>query len=40
MRVFFEWFDFWIGAYYNPEKRILYVCPLPTIVFQFGGGKS
>lgn len=28
---FFRWFDLWIGAYVDVDKRTLYVCPLPTI---------
>ena len=34
-KAFFAWFDFWVGAYFDPEKWILYICPLPCIVFSF-----
>lgn len=31
VNVFFAWYDFWIGAYYDRIKKILYVCLVPTI---------
>jgi len=34
-RVFFAWFDLWVGAYWDKKKRILYVCPLPMVVLAF-----
>jgi hypothetical protein len=29
------WFDLWVGAYWDRVGRMLYVCPLPTVVFKF-----
>lgn len=36
MKVRFAWYDLWIGAYWDRKRRVLYVCPLPTILFVFG----
>lgn len=26
---FFRWYDLWIGAYLDRERKTLYVCPVP-----------
>lgn len=31
---FFALYDFWIGAYWDSKKKILYVCPLPCCVIK------
>jgi hypothetical protein len=28
----FAWFDLWMGVFYNQQKRVIYICPLPTVV--------
>lgn len=40
LSVAFVWYDFWIGLYYNVERRALYICPLPMLVIrlEFQGG--
>lgn len=35
MKVRILWFDMWIGAYWDRKSRILYVAPLPCVVFIF-----
>jgi|JI9StandDraft_1071089.scaffolds.fasta_scaffold365936_2 hypothetical protein len=29
VRLFFAWYDLWIGAYWDRERRMLYLCPVP-----------
>jgi hypothetical protein len=33
MKPFFAWYDFYVGWYYNREKKILYLVPIPMCVF-------
>lgn len=34
----FEWYNFWVGIYYDKKKRTLYFLPVPMIglKIQFG----
>ena len=34
LKVFFAWYDCWVGWFYDQNKKILYVCPLPMLVLQ------
>jgi hypothetical protein len=31
IRIFFAWYDMWIGAYYDRMLRELYICPIPMV---------
>lgn len=35
MRVQFKWYDLWIGMYFDTQRKLLYICIIPTIVFVF-----
>ncbi len=32
IKIFWAWYDSWIGAYWNKDKRVLYICPLMWVV--------
>lgn len=34
IRIFFAWYDFWRGFYWDRKRHRLYFCPLPCIVFE------
>lgn len=34
MRVFFAWYDFWRGAYWDRKNGVLYICPIPMFGIQ------
>jgi len=36
LRLFFAWYDLWVGAYWDRKARVLYVCPLPCVVLCAG----
>lgn len=31
---FYAWYDLWIGVYVDVEKKCVYICPLPCMVFR------
>ena len=35
IKVFIAWYDFWVGAFYDRDKKVLYICPIPCVVFKF-----
>lgn len=34
VKLFFAWYDGWIGYYWDRYERALYVCPLPWVVIK------
>lgn len=34
VKVFFAWYDIWIGAYWDRMLRTLYICPVPMVVLR------
>jgi hypothetical protein len=36
IRVFFAWYDLWVGVFIDRPKRVVYICPLPCLVIRIG----
>lgn len=34
IRIYFAWYDMWIGAYWDTFDRTLYICPIPMLVIK------
>jgi hypothetical protein len=34
VNLFFAWYDFWVGFYYDRKQKVLYICPLPCVVIK------
>ena len=34
IKLFFTWYNFWIGWYWDRKNKVLYACPIPTIVIK------
>lgn len=32
VKLFFAWYDIWVGFYWSREDKILYFCPVPMVV--------
>jgi hypothetical protein len=33
-KIFFAWYDFWIGMFWDSKKKFLYICLLPCVVIR------
>jgi hypothetical protein len=34
VQFYFLWYDFWVGFYYDRNKKALYICPIPMFVIK------
>jgi hypothetical protein len=34
VKVFFAWYDIWVGVFIDREKKCIYICLLPMIVIK------
>ena len=33
LKVSFAWYDLWFGFFIDSDKKRLYICPIPTLLF-------
>lgn len=34
VRLFFKWYDIWVGVFIDTKNRFIYICPLPMLVIR------
>lgn len=39
IKVFFAWYDFWIGWFWDRNAKVLYICLVPMVVIRLGEPK-
>jgi hypothetical protein len=35
VKVYFAWYDLWVGLYVDVKKSVMYICPLPCLVIEW-----
>lgn len=40
LKVSFAWYDLWIGLFVDTNKKKLYFCPIPTLLFTLTYGQK
>jgi len=33
LKISFAWYDLWVGLFVDADKKKLYFCPIPTLLF-------
>jgi hypothetical protein len=39
-RLFFAWYDLWVGMYWNKKKRTAYLCLIPMVCLKIAFGQN
>jgi hypothetical protein len=37
IRARLAWYDMWVGAYWDRDWQVLYLCPLPMVLIEIRG---
>jgi len=38
LKISFAWYDLWVGLFIDTNKKRLYFCPIPTLLFTLNYG--
>lgn len=38
IKLFFAWYDIWVGLFIDTKKKAIYLCPIPCVVIKFYWG--
>lgn len=39
VKLFFAWYDQWVGAYWDRERKVLYLLPVPMLGIRISWGQ-